>query len=141
MYFKSETIEELKSEYKQLCKKYHPDICDLKNATEIMQKINCEYEKKIKEISQGNNDIISKIIDIDGIIIEIVGVFVWVSGNTYPHKEKLKELNYHYSANKKSWYYVLDKNLKRKIGTNKTLDQIKEKYGCKKISKEMKKIA
>ena len=83
----------------------------------------------------------NKYIDIDGIIIEIVGVFVWVSGNTYPHKEKLKELNYHYSDNKKSWYYVLDKNLKRKIGTNKTLDQIKEKYGCKKISKEMKKIA
>ena len=31
MYFKGQTIEELKKEYKTLCKKYHPDICKQEN--------------------------------------------------------------------------------------------------------------
>ena len=143
MYFKGQTIEELKKEYKTLCKKYHPDICKQENATEIMQEINAEYEEKIKNATQGNNDIINELLNIDTLIIEIIGVFVWVSGDTKTHKEKLKELGYRYSSNKKMWYYVLDKGLKFKRGTNRTIEQIKNKYGCRTVSnnKDTKKIA
>ena len=143
MYFKGQTIEELKKEYKTLCKKYHPDICKQENATEIMQEINAEYEEKIKNATQGNNDIINELLNIDTLIIEIIGVFVWVSGDTKTHKEKLKELGYRYSSNKKMWYYVLDKGLKFKRGTNRTIEQIKNKYGCRTVSnnKDKKKIA
>ena len=143
MYFKGQTIEELKKEYKTLCKKYHPDICKQENATEIMQEINAEYEEKIKNATQGNNDIINELLNIDTLIIEIIGVFVWVSGDTKTHKEKLKELGYRYSSNKKMWYYVLDKGLKFKRGTNRTIEQIKNKYGCRTVSnnKNKKKIA
>ncbi len=143
MYFKGQTIEELKKEYKTLCKKYHPDICKQENATEIMQEINAEYEEKIKTATQGNKDIINDLLNIDTLIIEIVGVFVWVSGDTRTHKEKLKALGYRYSINKKMWYYVLDKGLKYKRGTNRTIEQIKNKYGCRTVSnnKDKKKIA
>ena len=143
MYFKGQTIEELKKEYKTLCKKYHPDICKQENATEIMQEINSEYDEKIKTATQGNNDIINDLLNIDTLIIEIVGVFVWVSGDTKTHKEKLKELGYKYSSNKKMWYYVLDKGLKYRRGTKKSIDDIKNKYGCRTVSKnkDQKKIA
>ena len=143
MYFKGQTIEELKKEYKTLCKQYHPDICTLENATEIMQEINAEYDEKINTATQGNNDIINDLLNIDALIIEIIGVFVWVSGDTKTHKEKLKALGYRYSSNKKMWYYVLDKGLKFKRGTNRTIEQIKKKYGCRTVSKnkDKKKIA
>ena len=143
MYFKGQTIEELKKEYKTLCKKYHPDICKQENATEIMQEINSEYDEKIKTATQGNNDIINDLLNIDTLIIEIIGVFVWVSGDTRTHKEKLKELGYRYSSNKKMWYYVLDKGLKYRRGTKKSIDDIKNKYGCRTVSKnkDKKKIA
>ena len=143
MYFKGQTIEELKKEYKTLCKKYHPDICKQENATEIMQEINSEYDEKIKTATQGNKDIINDLLNIDTLIIEIIGVFVWVYGDTKTHKEKLKSLGYRYSSNKKMWYYVLKKDLKYKRGTNRTIEQIKNKYGCRTVSKnkDQKKIA
>ena len=143
MYFKGQTIEELKKEYKTLCKKYHPDICKQENATEIMQEINSEYEEKIKTATQGNSNIINELLDIESLIIEIIGVFVWVSGDTRTHKEKLKELGYRYSSNKKMWYYVLKKDLKYRRGTKRTIEQIKNKYGCRTVSKnkDQKKIA
>ena len=143
MYFKGQTIEELKKEYKTLCKQYHPDICKQENATEIMQEINAEYEEKIKNATQGNNDIINDLLNIDTLIIEIIGVFVWVSGDTKTHKEKLKELGYRYSSNKKMWYYILKNGLKYRRGTKKSIDDIKNKYGCRTVSKnkDKKKIA
>ena len=59
-----------------------------------MQEINSEYEEKIKTATQGNSNIINELLDIESLIIEIIGVFVWVSGDTRTHKEKLKELGY-----------------------------------------------
>lgn len=44
-YFKSGlSKDELLAEYRVLVKKYHPDICKLQNATEVMQEINEEYD-------------------------------------------------------------------------------------------------
>ena len=108
-----------------------------------MQEINSEYEEKIKTATQGNSNIINELLDIESLIIEIIGVFVWVSGDTRTHKEKLKELGYRYSSNKKMWYYVLKKDLKYRRGTKRTIEQIKNKYGCRTVSKnkDQKKIA
>lgn len=39
----------LKSEYRALVKKYHPDICKLNNAKEIFQEINSQYQKILDE--------------------------------------------------------------------------------------------
>ena len=91
-----ETLEELKKLYKSLAMKHHPDV--IGGDAETMKKINAEYDhlfpllKDLNKIAQGEKytahtlnaetsdqfkDIISKIIHLDGILIEIIGSFIW----------------------------------------------------------------
>lgn len=42
------TKDEIKTAYKNLAKKYHPDICKEKNAVEMMKKINNAYDILMK---------------------------------------------------------------------------------------------
>lgn len=58
-YFKNiNCVEQLKKQYKTLCKKYHPDLNE-NDTTSIMQEINAEYEqlfnkyKNIHENAEG----------------------------------------------------------------------------------------
>jgi len=37
--------------------------------------------------------------------LEFCGSWLWVTGNTFEYKDKLKELGYRYSSNKKCWYW------------------------------------
>ena len=143
------SIEELKKQYKNLAIKHHPDRGgDLKN----MQAINVEYDilfKKLKDIHQTSDgqtyeketketpeefrNIINKIISIDDIMIEIIGSWVWVTGNTFPHKETLKNLKFRYSKSKKAWYFHDDGYTK--IGKKTfTLDEIRSLYGSEVIN-------
>lgn len=101
------TLEELKKEYRRLAKQYHPDLEG--GCTETMKQINLEYEEMEKRFSGQDftgeyRDIINSIIHFD-LDIEIIGTWVWVQGNTYMVKDKLKELGFKWSSNKKSWYW------------------------------------
>ena len=114
------SLEELKRRYRELAKKFHPDLNN--NSGEEMKEINNEFEilfnkfkteenkgKKEKEKETGNAkdfiEIILNTLNIEGIFVEINGAWLWVSGNTYPVKEKLKELGFRWSKNKKEWYW------------------------------------
>jgi len=114
-------LNELKRKYKELAKKYHPDLHGTKTEKE-MKEINAEFEylfhqfkeaenkgKKEKEKETGNAkdfiEIILNTLNIKGVFVEINGNWVWVSGNTYPVKEDLKRLGFRWSKNKKEWYW------------------------------------
>ncbi|HWY38636.1 MAG TPA: J domain-containing protein, partial [Bacteroidia bacterium] len=92
------TLDEVKALYKKLAKQYHPD---LGGDTATMQEINKEYAfasaKTIKGANlsdeEAENEILSseayrnaieKIIHLEDVIIELVGYWIWVTGNTYP---------------------------------------------------------
>src|SRR5271165_5627398 len=90
------TIEEVKTLYKQLALKNHPDRGGV---TEVMQDINTEYQSIIKnplfkyeEQTEEEKsdfvkypDIINQIVTFKGIVIELIGDWIWVSANTYPY--------------------------------------------------------
>ena len=118
------TLEELKKEYKRLIFIYHPDINP--NGTEECQKINAEYDMmfpKLKDVHKNASnetytsstaseenvnefkDIINKIIHFDGIKIEIIGSWLWLTGNTFQYKAELKELKFAWSPKKSAWFY------------------------------------
>lgn len=120
-YFKKcTTLEELKAEYKRLALMHHPDRGgDL----ETMKAINAEYDmcfprlKDIHKTREGQTytkatdeapaffrDLIDQLFRMDGIRIEVIGCFVWVSGNTRPHKDQLKALGFKWHSRKACWY-------------------------------------
>jgi len=147
------TLEEVKALYKKLAKENHPDAG---GDTAIMQEINTEYAFATARIAKGAGmsdaeadeeirlseeyrQIIEAIINLPGIVIELVGRWLWVSGNTYPVRKALSEAELSYHGKKKVWFYNPDEYKRR--GTNKSLDEIKAKYGSERITNHNKEKA
>lgn len=151
-YFQNITdAAELKAEYRKLCKLYHPDKG---GSTEQMQAINNDYEKAMRRILSGKpeadygegkwyktrqeeeeteakiREAIEKIAHLDGLDIEIIGAWVWVSGNTQAHKEALKAAGYWWMNKKKMWAFKGKPSSGR---GNTTLEEMREKYGSEKV--------
>lgn len=147
-YFKEcTTLEEVKATYKQLAKQHHPD-CGGDTAT--MQAINTEYAFACAKILKGENlsaedtdeqirlseeyrRVIEQIINLAGITIEIVGNWIWVTGNTYPVKGQLKAAGLFFAPKKTAWYYRAEEYKTK--GGKKTLDEIRDKYGSETLHK------
>ncbi len=144
------TIDEVKALYKQLAKQHHPDNG---GETAVMQVINAEYsiacafvlkEQELSEedtnkqmkVSEEYRQVIEKIINLPGVVIELVGQWIWVTGNTYPVKDQLKEAGLFFASKKAAWYYRSEEYKGR--GTDKNLDEIKAKYGSERVDKEVK---
>jgi curved DNA-binding protein CbpA len=141
------TIEELKQQYRKLAKLHHPDNGG--NA-ETMKRINAEYDELFKILQRQYNanakadkqnterpeefrELIEKLIKLDGVIIEICGSWVWLSGNTYKHRDIIKELGFLWSKGKKMWYLGEFSNKKR---GSMPMEQIRNRYGSKKYKGE-----
>lgn len=155
-YFTAKTFEELRKEYKKLALLHHPDRG---GKTEIMQEINAEYDRLFEELknihnAESANDItgnkkhmnetpeayrkiIMSIISIEGIIIELCGSWLWISGNTYIYKEQFKKLGFDWSKNKKMWYWKPEEeNNNWFYRGKKSIDSIRKTYGSEIISTE-----
>ena len=112
------SIEEAKRLYHKLAVKFHPD---LGGNLETMQAINAEYDiiaerlKNIHESSTGEQytteqnsneipsdfrDMINNLIHMEGVTVELVGRWIWLTGNTYFHKDTIKTLGFKYASNK-----------------------------------------
>ena len=154
------TTEELKKTFKSLMMKHHPDRG---GNTAICQEISAEYDKVMQNFINGFDDssytkndngysfwesreehsevekkvreAIEKIIMLDGLEIEIVGVWVWVGGDTKKHKEALKAAGYRWFCKKTKWAFAGKKSSGR--GT-KTMDEVRERYGSTVVSKTSK---
>lgn len=68
-----------------------------------------------------------------GLVCELVGSWVWVSGKTKEQKEGLKKLGCRWAPKKKVWYYHTGPAHHYRRRSEKDLDEIKAKYGCQKI--------
>lgn len=132
------TLQEAKELYRTLAKENHPDKG---GDTSIMQEINAEFEHCCKnemfgEKSNFNSyynidefqEVINKIAHLDNIIIEVCGLWLWISGDTRKHKETLKAAGCRWASKKFRWYWRPEQeNFKR----TKNLDmfEIRLKYG------------
>jgi len=145
------TAEEIRLNYKRLMMKHHPDR---QGNEEIAKLINVAYEFLTKMQYNGsseqaideNNDefitrtddddelnvILSMVTGLEGVVVELVGTWIWVSGNTYPHKEIFNGLNFKWGSRKKvwSWHKETDKCRSYK---DLTFEQVKIKHGVKKV--------
>ncbi|GKX27857.1 molecular chaperone DnaJ [Vallitalea longa] len=135
MFSNVNTLEELKKEYRRLARKFHPDNG---GSLEKMKELNNEFDRLSKTFSNQENvefnsetfrNIINSLSQYD-ITIEIIGTWIWVSGNTYKIKDKLKELKFKWSRNKKSWYWY-EGEYKKHTKKQFTMSDIKSMHGCK----------
>ena len=134
-------INEAKKVYKTLAKKLHPDVGGSEEEFKILNSVYNDFiENKIYfsndfKIDLDLEKIISQILHFENITIELVGSWIWLSGDTKEIKDKLKELGFKWASKKKMWYYG---EMKGKSHGEKSLDEIKDKYGSKTFKKKEK---
>lgn len=139
-------VDDLKKQYHKLAKKYHPDMG---GTTIQFQQLQKDYESLLKKLLNGsklnneqvNNeividkairDIIDTLIHYNDLIIEVIGKWLWISGNTYAIKDILKSsgLTFIKKANVPYWVYKGSESSGR---GKMSLDDIKMKYGSTKV--------
>lgn len=123
-YFKEvKDVKELKKQYHKLVLKNHPDRG---GNHEVMVAIVLEYEWAIENLfdhdgnrkaagsaSKGSYEAASdefratldKLMQFEGLDLEICGDWIWIKGNTYQIKGQLKDLGCWWANKKKAWYW------------------------------------
>jgi hypothetical protein len=106
----------------------------------MMKLINCayevlkdyeprEFEEELEEslnLAEHINDALNAVIGL-GLDIEVCGTWIWVSGDTRPHKEALKEAGFKWAPKKMMWYFA---GTKTKGSRGKwDMDKIRESHG------------
>ena len=141
------TLDELRKEYRRLAMIYHPDKG---GDTVLMQILNDQYERLSKklinsnsEFSQGRKEYeqqvseeiinrLDRIIFIQGIEIEMIGSWIWITGNTFPHRDMLKREGFRFSHVKAAWYWHKGEYHK-KSGKLMSMDAMRDAWGSEKI--------
>lgn len=140
------TLAAIKAEYKNLVKKNHPDVG---GDTATMQEINAQYAEAVKRIAKYGEGfereqaaaevpeefaaVVAQVINLPGLDIDLVGVWLWATGATYQHRDALKAAGFRWANKKHAWYWHTES---ASVGraSKKTLEQIKDKYGSERLA-------
>lgn len=134
---------EIKAAYRAACSKYHPDRNPA--GLEMMKLVNSavealkdyDYVKHAREgeaatedganLGEEMNTALNAIIHL-GLTIEVCGSWIWVSGDTKPYKEVLKEAGFKWAPKKMMWHFR-PADYKSYSRGKYTIDEIREKHG------------
>lgn len=150
-----EDLDSLKKQYLKLAKKYHPDAG---GTTIQFQELQNEYERLFKKLLNGSGlseeakeneveidkeirNIIDALVNLENLNVELIGKWLWISGETYPVKDVLKSagLLFIKKAGVPYWVYKGSESAGR---GKMSMEEIKNKYGSSKIDlKKTKKIS
>ena len=148
-------LQALKARYRELAKQYHPDLHP-EQGDEAMKAINAEYDELVKRFARVSSDgrteataeqardaadmatayreAVYKIIHLDGLVIELCGAWLWVSGDTYKHRDALKAAGYKWASKKRMWYWRAEEYAATHSRKKKSMEYIREKYGSERVS-------
>ena len=146
------TVEQIKAEYKRLARLHHPD---LGGDLETMKALNNAYEKALKSCNgqksqdstgkshtyRYDSDIENEIIEFiyaflaldTGLSADLIGVWVWITGDTKPHREALKALGCRWNPSRGCWYFR-PISCAGSYGRGGSLEELAFKYGCVNVS-------
>jgi hypothetical protein len=144
------TLDELRTMYRKLAMQHHPDRG---GSTADMQEINDEYDRLSRMLINGNatftegrkswehfvsaeiRDKLNEIIFLEDVQIEIIGSWIWITGNTRAVKDELKNRGFKFSANKLAWYWQYG-DYRKKNGKQFTMDEIRAMWGSEEVEKQ-----
>ena len=150
----AKTLEDVKQIYKKLARQLHPDCNPDKDTTAAFQEMQREYEqafnrcknihvnkdgetyeKETDETPEAFASIIDQLLKLDGLVIELCGSWLWITGNTKEHKDIIKGLGFRWSKNKEAWYFHFEpyrKHSKKSVD----LQTIREMYGSQRFTEK-----
>jgi hypothetical protein len=153
-YFKAVwTAEEAKERFKELVKKLHPDNNPGHDTTEEFKEMSSEFRAvydELKDVHRRKDDgttytetrqeykatdngeefarVFTTLYGMSGLTLQISGSWLWISGNTYEHKEAIKALGCKWSRSHQQWYYTSTPLNGRR--SHKSMAEIVSKYGA-----------
>lgn len=162
-----QTLDEAKALYKQLAQEHHPDMGgDLRTIQEInsqyaqfqadgakaesrrrQQDAHAENRKSaadfhdLDEVGAQLKMMIEFALNLEGVEVELMGLWVWLTGNTKAHRESFQQWNeahedsplrWKWSPKKTAWYFAGVPSFNRR---ETTLDEIRNAYGSQKFSR------
>ena len=166
-YFKDvQTLEELRKQYKSLLKKYNPDNGGSEEETKainveyekLFRILKDTYTRQQENRSDSNTDsktsydnmkynfeedellkeMLQKVIHLSDITIEIIGSWIWISGNTYQYRKELKEIGFKFAGQKKCWYWHSE-TFRKKSHKVLSMNSIREFYGSTEVETDQRK--
>lgn len=134
--------------YRRAAMKYHPDRAG--GSLEMMQAVNEAIEAvrgwyadpdhaplRDHDKPSGYGDMlaaaIAAVVELQGISIEICGSWVWITGDTKPHRAAFREAGYKWGAKKAAWYFR-PAGFRSKSRGNWSLDEIREFHGSQAVA-------
>ena len=140
------TEAEIKARFRDLCFEHHPDRKG--GDTRTMQDVHAQYKERLRgeyrktkdddeaeaavEADEAAAEIVGKLVVLPDLVVELVGRWIWVTGNTYALRAELKAIGLFWAAKKRAWYWHAPEDKCR--GGKKTLEEIKAKYGARQFT-------
>jgi len=136
--------ESIKAAYRKACSIYHPDRNQA--GLEMMKLVNQAYEALKNERGEAKdtegtqrygeaiNAALNAIMGL-GLEIEICGAWIWLHGDTKPHKEIIKNAGFMWAPKKKLWYFRPADYKSRGRGKF-SMDEIRATHGSQKVSEK-----
>ncbi|MFC2859719.1 J domain-containing protein [Citrobacter farmeri] len=138
------TEKDIKIAYRKAALKYHPDRNPL--GAELMKAVNAAFDflmaniDKINQFQSSDENarydyceslekVLNTLSGLSGVVYEVIGNWIWISGETKKHKDTLHELNCKWAPKKKQWFYRPEEHKSRRNRKEHSIDEIREMYG------------
>lgn len=151
-------LSELKKAYREAAFANHPDRG---GDAETMKEINAEYDRVFAELKaqeqtehnqrehgtgetirpediQGDDGyrvVIEALLHVDGLVIELCGGWLWITGATKEHKDEIKAAGCYWAPKKRCWYWRPNDYKAHHNRKAHSMAYIRDKYGSSTVGR------